>query len=495
MKKTNPLVVLTAIAFALLISCNGDKKKEEAKEAPLPNIVLILADDLGYGDISFLNSDSKINTPNIDRIGKEGIFFADAHSPSAVCTPTRYGLLTGQYAFRTHLKSGVLWGYSDPLIEKGQTTLAGLLKKKGYQTGVVGKWHLGLQWSKKTDSLDLYEGTPSNITNADNVDYQAGISEGPNDRGFDYSFINPASLDMAPYVYLENQQVTAPVSKLLSGENEVRGVFWRTGDVAEDFIIDKTLDTFTDKAVGFINEQAAKSTPFFLYFPLTAPHTPWLPGEQFKGTTGAGTYGDFVAHVDYITGQVLEALDKNGITNNTLIIFTSDNGAHWTTDDKAQYPHLANHHFRGMKSDVWEGGHRVPFLVKWPGVIKPGTEGLSTICHTDFMATLAELTGQEKPATAEDSYSFFSSLKGNTQSLRPYTIHHSVNGTFALRKGEWKLVESNGSGGWSFKGEEGMPKVQLYNMKDDPSETNNLQADFPEVVNELQGLLDKARAE
>ncbi|MDH5398956.1 MAG: sulfatase-like hydrolase/transferase, partial [Cyclobacteriaceae bacterium] len=184
MKKTNPLVVLTAIAFALLISCNGDKKKEEAKEAPLPNIVLILADDLGYGDISFLNSDSKINTPNIDRIGKEGIFFADAHSPSAVCTPTRYGLLTGQYAFRTHLKSGVLWGYSDPLIEKGQTTLAGLLKQKGYQTGVVGKWHLGLQWSKKTDSLDLYEGTPSNITNADNVDYQAGISEGPNDRGF-----------------------------------------------------------------------------------------------------------------------------------------------------------------------------------------------------------------------------------------------------------------------------------------------------------------------
>ena len=478
--------ILFLIGTILLgLSCSTQKTGEIK-----PNIIFILADDMGYGDVSYLNPAAKTNTPHIDKIGREGIYFSDAHTPSAVCTPTRYGLLTGRYCFRTSLKSGVLVGHSPSLIEPGRQTVASLLKEQGYFTGCIGKWHLGLDWSKKDTTKALYEGNDWDIADTKNVDYEGPVHGGPTDHGFDYSFINPASLDIAPYVYVSNKRVTDSVTHHIKGLNEVRGVFWRHGDIAKDFILEETLDTYGQKAVEFIDSH--RDQPFFLYLPLTAPHTPWLPGEDFKGKSGAGTYGDFVMHVDHIVGQVLQSLEKNNLTDRTMIFFTSDNGAHWTDDDKKQYPHLANHVFSGMKSDVWEGGHRVPFLVRWPGHVEPGVTSKEVICLTDMLATFADLYGTAPGENAgEDSFSILPALlnKSHDTPLRPFTVHHSVNGTFAIRKGKWKLVESKGSGGWSYKGNDDDPDVQLYNMEEDIGEKNNLYQQHPDITLELQNLL------
>ena len=370
-----------------------------------------------------------------------------------------------------------------------------MLKSRGYTTGCIGKWHLGLNWTKKDDKKPLYEGSDWDITNTENVDYSGPVTGGPTDLGFDYSFINPASLDIAPYVYVSNKSVTDTVFRHIDGSNEERGVFWRHGDIAEDFKLEETLDTFGDRAVDFIKDNQGKA-PFFLYLPLTAPHTPWLPNDEHKGTSGAGVYGDFVQHVDHIVGRVLATIDDIGQADNTLIIFTSDNGAHWTEEDKNRFPHLANGLFSGMKSDVWEGGHRVPFLARWPNQIPKGSNSKEVVCLTDMLATFADITGTELgEGEGEDSFSILPSLLGEKPEgpIRPFTIHHSVNGTFAIRKGPWKLIESKGSGGWSYKGGEDDPEIQLYNLEEDPQEKTNLWEQHPEIVEELQGLLKEVK--
>ncbi len=473
---TNGSLLLSLGASALLAaSC-----KTQPETPRKPNIIFILADDMGYGDIQRLNSDSKVPTPNLDKLCDDGMYFTDAHSNSAVSSPTRYGILTGRYCFRSSLKKGVLNGYSAPLIETDRPTVASVLKNNGYQTACIGKWHLGLGWQIPDSARKAAE---------NNVLFDRELSFTPNDVGFDYSYIIPASLDMPPYVYIENRTVTDPQMKDIEKSGNERGLFWRGGKIAQSFSIEGCLDRLAEKAGQYLTKQSAEKQPFFLYLPLTAPHTPWLPAERFRGTSGAGTYGDFVAHVDFVVGQIVATLDRLGMSDNTMIVFTSDNGADWRPEDKEKYPHEANYIYRGRKSDAWDAGHRVPFIVKYPAMVKSGKSSSALVCLTDVTATLADVTGASVPeGAAGDSESFLQALKGSNAG-RKEAVHHSINGSFAVRQGKWKLVNCSGSGGWSAKDDPALPPVQLYDMEADPGETVNLYDQNPQKAEELKALL------
>ena len=455
-----------------------------------PNIIFILADDLGYGDPGCNNPDSKIPTPNLDRLAREGMRFTDAHSGSAVCTPTRYGVLTGRYCWRTRLTRGVLIGYSPPLIEPGRMTVASLLREEGYTTACVGKWHLGLGW-------ETAEGHPfgdRRDETGEKVDYTRPVTSGPCDYGFDYFFGIPASLDMAPYVYLENDQVMAPPTGIIEGRGGL--AYYRGGPAAPGFDHEQTLPLLTEKAVDWIDhhQQTRSGEPFFLYFPLTAPHTPVLPTEEFAGASAAGEYGDFVAQVDGSVGEIMEALDRHGQADNTLFIFTSDNGS--TMRPMTEYDHLPNDHLRGRKSDVWDGGHRIPFIARWPEVVTAGSTTAETLCLTDLLATCAAITGVPLAEDAgEDSYNMLPAFRGRTgpEPIREATVHHSIRGMFAIRAGRWKMIEGRGSGGWTGGGEDDPAPGQLYDMTTDLEEQRNLYLERPEVVEQLTAILERYR--
>ena len=455
-----------------------------------PNIVYILADDLGYGDLTCLNPNAKIPTPNADRLAREGTRFTDAHTGSAVCTPTRYGLLTGRYAWRTRLKKGVLWGWSPPLIEKGRMTVGSLLNDHGYVTGCVGKWHLGLDYLLKSGKR---AGEVDEVKHED-VDYAAPITGGPTDLGFDYFFGIPASLDMIPYIYLENDRIEeAPTGHTPGRKGKA---FFRAGPCAPSFDHERVLPRLTTKAVEFIDRHAGGEKPFFLYFPLPAPHTPVLPIPEVRGKSEAGEYGDFVHQVDHTVGAVMEALKRNGVAGDTLIIYTSDNGSTW--EAMTEYDHQPSGPLRGRKSDAWDGGHRVPFLVRWPGVVPAGGMRDDTICHTDLLATCAAMMGATLPEGAgEDSYDIGPALRGETldRPIREATVHHSISGMFAIRKGPYKLIEGKGSGGWTKGGKDDPAPGQLYRMDKDLGEKTNRYADEPEKVKELMALLNRYRDE
>ncbi len=472
---------LQSLAAGLPLAGATTAAAQQRSSANLPNILYILADDLGIGDPSCYNTASKTPTPALDRFARQGIRFTDAHSPSAVCTPTRYGIMTGRYCWRTVLKSGVLWGYSPSLIEPGRLTVASLLKSKGYVTAGIGKWHLGLGSQEKAD-------------------YSKPFKPSPIDYGFDSYFGIPASLDMDPYVYIENdraiEQPTATVQEL----KEQRGIFYRGGPVAPGFKHIEVLPTLTNRAVSWIAERPAKSgaKPWFLYLPVTAPHTPWLPTDRFKGKSGAGPYGDFVTMFDDTVAQVLHALDKSGQAEDTLVVITSDNGAHWLPGEIEKWNHRANDNWRGQKADIWDAGHRVPMLARWPGRIRAGSVTRDLVCHTDFMATIAEITGTKlSPNAGEDSISFLPSLlnRAGGKPARDTIVHHSVEGHFAVRRGHWKLHLGRGSGGFSlpveYKPKQGEPVGELFDLAADPAEKNNLYGKRPEIVKELTALLEK----
>jgi arylsulfatase A-like enzyme len=465
--------------LALSISCS----QEEVITAP--NIIYILADDLGYGDVSAMNPDAAWKTTHLDRIAEEGIRFTDAHTGSAVCTPTRYGVLTGRYSWRTSLKQGVLWSWDPPLIQQNETTVASLLQDQGYATACVGKWHLGLGWQYHAEDPD-------------SVDFSRPVTGGPTSLGFDYFFGITASLDIPPYVYIENDLSTrVPVDYTM---NVSEYGWWRNGLTGDDFVHEQVLPVLTEKAVAFIDRHmdADPDKPFFIYFPLPAPHTPILPTDEFKGKSGTNPYGDFMLQVDHSVGQILASLDKHRISENTLLIFTSDNGCspEANFEELALHGHDPSYQFRGHKADIYEGGHRVPFLARWPGRIKANSENHRVICLTDLLATAADITGAVPAAAAGvDSYSLLPALLGEKdQPIREATVHHSVNGSFAIRKGPWKLILCPGSGGWSDPKPgtpdiEGLPPFQLYNLDQDTGETNNLVEDHPEIVEELSSLL------
>jgi len=460
-----------------------------AADARQPNIVYILADDLGYGDVHCLNPQGRIATPNLDRLAAAGMFFTDAHSSSAVCTPTRYGILTGRYNWRSRLKKGVLGGFSRPLIEPGRLTVPGFLKQHGYATAGLGKWHLGLDWPLKDG------GFAAGDKDAPRVDYGRPIQHGPNSFGFDYYFGISASLDMAPFTFVENDHVTAVPT--------VEKKWIRKGPAAADFEAIDVLPALTRKAADYINQRAPEArqgSPFFLYLALTAPHTPIVPVAEWQGKSGLNKYGDFVMQTDQTVGRVLDALDKNGLVENTLVIFTSDNGC----SPSANFPqllakgHNPSYHFRGYKADIFDGGHRIPFMARWPGRIKPGTSSDQIICLSDLFATCAEILGATLPENAaEDSVSILPALESRAKApLREAIVHHSINGSFAIRQGKWKLELCPGSGGWSdpkpgSPAAKALPPVQLYDLSQDIGERKNLEAEHPDVVARLRKLLQK----
>lgn len=444
-----------------------------------PNILYILADDMGYGDVHCLNPDhGKIPTPHIDRLSKQGITFTDAHSGSSVCTPTRYGILTGRYAFRSRLQSYVLEAPVEPLIAEGRLTVAELLRRHGYHTAAIGKWHLGYTY----DRLSKY------VTGG-TEDFSAGVPigtrvvGGPTSRGFDTFF---------------GFHHARAIRSLVEGDR-----------VIEEIEPVQMLPRIVQKAVETIGTQAAESKkgkPFFMYLALSAPHGPIVPARQWQGKSGLGPYGDFVMQVDDVVGQVLTVLDKTGVADNTLVIMTSDNGCAAVAADApslVKQGHYPSADLRGYKSDIWEGGHRIPFIARWPGKIKAGASSGEVICLTDLMATCAALVDEKLPDDAgEDSYNMLPILLGKQgeRPLREATVHHSINGKFAIRQGPWKLEFCPGSGGWSEPRDAeakatGLPDIQLYNMTRDKGERRNEAAEQPETVKRLTRLMEKYLAE
>lgn len=459
---------------------------QQPQEQKKPNIVFIFADDMGYGDVSAFNENSKIQTTNIDRIANEGVAFTDAHSSSSVSTPSRYSLLTGRYNWRSDLKSGVLMGYNKALIAPDRRTIASVLRDQGYQTACIGKWHLGWDWN--------------NIeAGKDSVDFSKPITNGPTTRGFDYFYGIIASLDMAPYVYVENDMPTA----LPDRETVNDGMkYWRKGPTASDFDHEQTLPNFINRAVDYIHDKSKDDKPFYLYLPLPAPHTPILPIKEYQGKSGLNPYGDFVLMVDDMVGKVMNALKEAGVDDNTILVFSTDNGCSPQAkfDELQEKGHYPSYIYRGHKADLFDGGHRIPCVVRWPAKIKPHTVN-QTVCLTDFFATFATIADyQLKDSEGEDSYNILPLLLNEKEGdvIREATVHHSINGDFTIRKGEWKLLLSPSSGGWSFPKPgtddaviKTLPLIQLYNMKTDPAEKNNVYAEHPEVVKELKDLMIK----
>lgn len=473
-----------------------------------PNIVYILADDMGYGDLACQNPESKIPTPNLDRLASEGIRFTDAHSPSAVCSPTRYGILTGRYCWRTRLKRGVMWHWDKPLIGAERLTVGKLLQDHGYDTACIGKWHLGMDWPTTDGKKPVGMGRGNVKDSGSNVDFAGAITNGPTSRGFDYYF-GTAVPNFPPYCFIENEKTVG-----IPTEPKPNDMFGGSGPMLKGWKLDEILGGLQEKAVEYIDAKGGKvknkafrqtaGKPFFLYMPLTAPHTPIAPAAEFIGKSKAGAYGDFVNQVDHVVGRVMDALARNGFADDTLVIFTSDNGSpgrdgtnmSGATSSVRRYEHNPSHIFRGIKADVWDGGHRVPFIARRPGRIKAGAVSDETICHVDLIATCAAILGYKLPADAgEDSYNILPALHGRKldKPIREATVHHSGNGMFAIRQGRWKLILGKGSGGWSGRGEKDDPPIQLYDMSSDVRERKNLCKEHPDVVERLTKLLKKYR--
>ncbi|MGO8749362.1 MAG: sulfatase family protein [Thermoguttaceae bacterium] len=461
-------LTLAALLLAPVAALNAAENKP-AK----PNILYILADDLGYGDVHCLGGGrSKIATPNLDRLAAAGMIFTEAHGSSSVCTPTRYGILTGRYNWRSRLQAGVLEGFDSPLIAANRLTVPALLKRHGYATACIGKWHLG---------MDISQEHPD-----------APIGGGPTTRGFDYYFGISASLDMPPFAFIENNRFTETPT--------VRKTFDRAGIAAPSFEAVDVLPALTRKAVAYIGDRTKSGPPFLLYLPLNAPHAPIVPAKEWQGKSGLGKYGDFVMETDGALGEVLAALDNAGMAGNTLVIFTSDNGCSPVAGIPAleRQGHFPSELRRGCKADIWDGGHRIPFIARWPGKVAAGSRSAQLICLTDLMATCAEILGAKLPDQAgEDSVSILPALLGKAdQPLRGAVVHHSINGSFAIRQGRWKLELCASSGGWSAplplsKEAKQLPPVQLYDMTKDVGERHNEYKAHPEIVARLTNLLKK----
>jgi arylsulfatase A len=463
-------LALVVLGFAASVGQSADR----------PNIVLIFADDMGYGDPACFNPDSKNSTPNIDRLASEGIRMRDAHAPGSVCVPSRYGLLTGRYPFRATMNAR-----NRPVIAEERYTIGHLLQDAGYRTTCVGKWHQGLT----VRSYDL------------------PLAGGPVDRGFHNFFGMPASLDIPPYYYIQGDRCVQPPSlriedRFSAGWTKIQGAFLRAGGVAPGFVHEEVTPRFTEKAVSEIHRLAAnKRQPYFLYLALPSPHTPWLPVEEFQGKSQVGMYGDFMMQVDATVGKLLKAIDDTESADNTLVIFTSDNGPVWYPKDVERFGHSSTGPLRGMKGDAFEGGHRVPWIGRWPGHIEAGTESNQTLCHTDLMATFAAITEREIPTgAAEDSVNLLSALLGTAgeKPLRDSLITLSSRGVLSLRRGSLKYIDALGSGGFTqpsrVKPTAGQLSGQLYDLAEDLGETNDLSKMDSQRTREMKQFLQRVTA-
>ncbi|MEI6587244.1 MAG: arylsulfatase [Sediminibacterium sp.] len=480
------------------------QKKSNIHATIGPNIIFILADDLGYGDVSCYNQLSKIPTPNIDSLAKQGMRFTDAHAPSSVCTPTRYAILTGRYAWRA-MKQGVLKPWDAPLIAVNRLTVGAMLQQNGYTTGIIGKWHLGINWPTKNGSV-----AESSNNRLSNVNFSLPIIDGPISRGFNYFFGMDAP-NFPPYCFIENDRTIGLPNVIDDGP---LAQFIHPGPMLPNWNLTNILPELTTHAVSWIEEKSKTKQPFFLYLALTSPHNPIVPTDDFIGKSKAGRYGDFVCQTDFTVGEVMKAVKRAGIENNTLIIFTSDNGPEileikpGAYDRVLKYQHYSMGELRGVKRDTWEGGHRVPFIATWPGKIKPSITSNEIICHVDFMATVAAMTGIKLPENAaEDSYNLLPMLLGEkyVSPIREATVHNSAKGSLAIRQGDWVFID-NASG--NDKGPKGEPQWfkdqraykdhsfsgELFNLKDDISEHYNYFSERPELVDSLKNLLEQYKA-
>jgi len=484
MKTKLSLFSILFILCFVVLSLSEKVRASDLKDKKSPNIVFILADDMGFGDLGCYNSASKIPTPNIDKLADKGIQFTNAHSPGAWCVPSRYGLLTGQYPGRL----AEMNIRKQSLIKPEQETLATMLKRNGYKTSCVGKWHLGFEgvdWSN-----------PAGITE---------MKDGPTEKGFDYFFGMHASLDIPPYFYIENgKAVQSPTKEIGDGASanptsKVSGAFYRAGAISPDFKHDEVLDKFTEKAFGFLDNHTKENNndPFFLYLPLTAPHTPWLPKDEFVGKSGAGEYGDFTMQVDNLVGQVVAYLKENNLLENTIVFFSSDNGPVWFHEDIEKFEHASVGVLRGMKGDMWEGGSRIPFIVSAPNRFETGVQSNQMICFTDMIATLADLLGDKTiKSTDFDSHSFLPILT-NSNFEKPARDKLVIEKK-SYRIGDWKYIEGSGQGGIAARYAPDKKYImsekipgELYNLKNDLSEQNNLYDEYPEKVKEMKKALDE----
>ncbi len=478
-------------ALLLLATLVASGVHGAAHAADRPNIVFVLADDLGYGDVKALNPDGKIATPNMDQLAAGGMAFTDAHGSASVCSPARYSILTGRYNWRSRLQSGVLGGVSPHLIDPARLTVPGLLKQHGYTTACIGKWHLGMDWTPKDVTAPPF-GDSARTADPWSVDYTKPIANGPNALGFDYFFGIAGSLDMPPYTFIENAHVTeVPTVEKQWGH--------RKGPAAPDFEAVDVVPALVRRAVDYLDAHAQAGEPFFLYLPLTSPHTPLVPSPEWKGKSGINAYADFVMETDWALGEVLRALDHDGLAQSTLVIFASDNGASPAADFKelAAHGHNPSDVFRGRKSDIWDGGHRIPFVVRWPGKVPPGSISREVVGLGDLLATCADIVGAALPDDAgEDSVSILPALLGRSSGpLHEAIVHHSVEGQFSIREGDWKLEMCPGSGGNSkptdpAAARKGLPALQLYDMATDVAETRNVESEQPAVVERLTALVE-----
>lgn len=491
-----------------------------------PNIVYVLADDMGYGDVSSLNPKGKIKTPNIDRLAREGMVFTDAHSSSAVCSPSRYSILTGRYNWRSTLQKGIVGLYADPLISADRLTVPGFLRRQNYHTACIGKWHLGQGWDFQADEANFFPGSSTQksctrpdadmeVTPEQQTMWQRLFSKsttgGPTTCGFDYYF----GVDIPnwpPFCFIENDHTVGVPSEFLPTRLVGDNLANMSGPAMPYWNFEQLLPTWAKKTDAYIKERARQEQPFFLYLSLTSPHTPLAVNKPWIGSSGLNNlYADLVIETDDVFGRVLDSLERHGVADNTLVIFTSDNGCApyigTSTDgrghgERALEPqgHFPNDRYRGYKTDAWDGGHRIPFLVRWPGVIAPGTICDELLCQTDLMATCADFFGEILPEDAgEDSISMMPLFSDDGAAHRDTLVHHSIDGKFAVRDKRWKLVLCPGSGGWALNdaaaAKAGLPLIQLYDMQEDPGETNNLFSMHPEKVRKMIAILETYVAE
>ena len=479
MKHTTTLAITAAVLIGAF----------RAAAAPQPNVIVILGDDMGIDSVSAFNTKMGLKTPAIDQLASEGMSFMDAHSTSGVCSPTRYGLLTGRYNWRSRLKRGIVGKWERPLIANARLTLPEMFRAQGYATCMIGKWHLGWNWPGKGGGV---------TEKLDKIDFTKPIAGGPNSHGFDYYFGDDVP-NWPPYVWRENVNLLGNLTAQIK-QGTMVGV--SAGPAVPDWDFSAVLLVYGKRCAKYIHSRKGEDQPFFLYFPMPSPHTPIAPGGKFKGITGIRSYADFLVETDWALGEILKALKDTDQADNTVVFFTCDNG----TSPRANFPQLdaagvhLNVNWRGWKADAYEGGHRVPFIVRWPGQVKPGTRSTQTITLTDIMATCAGILGTELPAdTGEDSVSLLPLLQGAKfkKALHDSVIHHSGSGHFAIRKGQWKLLLCRGSGGWSPPREieaakKKLPMLQLYDLANDPKESKNLHAQYPDKVKELVSDLAKA---
>ncbi|MFN0076948.1 MAG: sulfatase family protein [Prosthecobacter sp.] len=487
---------------------------QHAANAQKPNIIVILADDLGFGDVQCNNPErGKIPTPNIDRLASQGMRFTDGHSSSGVCSPSRYTLLTGRYHWRTKLQSGIVGEFGEPLIAPDRMTIGTLAKQQGYRTACIGKWHLGWDWSITKEERSMLSPLRQPADEASKANKKAAaanavatekqiaawhdifskpIGGGPSTRGFDLYFGTDVP-NWPPFCFIENDHTLGIPSEFLSREYLINHQASKQGPALKGWKLEGILPALGDRTIKFIDESVQKKEPFLVYMPLTSPHTPLAVNPEWQGKSKLNLFADFVMETDAVVGRVLDALEKSGAADNTIVVFTADNGCapYIGVEDLEKMGHYPSGPLRGYKFDAWEGGHRVPFMVRWPGVAKAGSVCNQLVYQADLMRTFADVFDVKLPDTAgEDSFSLVPLLKGEDKPIRENAVSAAASGIPALRSGTWKYIPAPGSGGKGKGGDQSQP-VQLYNLADDLGETKNLAAAMPEKVTEMKALLEK----